>query len=89
MIGCASGPTFTDYAKTLPPLKQGEGRLWFYRNSTWGTAIQPDVKLNGRAIGAAKPLGFFCVDRPAGDYQIEVSTVVATCLSGDAYFASQ
>jgi hypothetical protein len=57
------------------------GRVFFYRTSILGAAIQPDVKLNGEKVGSAKPKGFFYVDRPAGAYKVETSTEVTRTLS--------
>src|SRR5881397_800732 len=75
MIGCAGGPRFTDYAKRLPPPRQGDGRIWFYRpQKVFGAALQPTVYLNGQAVGTAKPGGFFHVDRPAGFYEVKCTT---------------
>jgi hypothetical protein len=57
------------------------GRIYFYRTAVMGAAIQPDVKVNGQAVGSAKPQGFFYIDRPAGEYKIETSTEVTRTLS--------
>jgi hypothetical protein len=46
-----------------------------------GTAIQPDIRVNGEVVGSAKPKGFIVVDRPAGQYQISTSTEVNRTLS--------
>ena len=73
--GCASGPKFADVEKTIPSLKAGEARVYFYReNSMMGAAIQPDLRLNGEVVGESKPGGFFYVDRPAGKYVASAST---------------
>jgi hypothetical protein len=75
LIGCASLPNFTEYAKRLPPTTQGEGRIWFYRSSRFvGSGIQPSVLLNGETIGKARPGGYFYVDRPAGNYVVTCET---------------
>jgi Protein of unknown function (DUF2846) len=75
LIGCASGPTFTDYVKTLPSPKGSDGRVWFYRpQRIFGAAVQPSVALNGQKIGSARPGGFFYADRPAGNYEVECTT---------------
>jgi len=73
--GCVSMPNFTEYAKRLPPPMQGEGRIWFYRQSRFvGSGIQPSVLLNGEKIGKARPGGYFYVDRPAGNYVVTCET---------------
>jgi Protein of unknown function (DUF2846) len=75
LIGCVSMPNFTEYAHRLPPPGQGEGRIWFYRQSRFvGGGIQPSVLLNGEKIGKARPGGYFYVDRPAGNYVITCET---------------
>jgi hypothetical protein len=52
------------------------GRISFYRTALIGTAVQPDVKLNGEVVGKAVPNGFFYADRPAGNYQVATETEV-------------
>ena len=75
ITGCATGPKFSDTASSMPALKAGDGRIFFYRsNSMLGAAIQPDVRLNGEVVGPSKPGGFFYVDRPAGSYSAATST---------------
>jgi hypothetical protein len=79
--GCATGPKFTEVKNTLPPLAADKGRIFFFRPSTMGAAIQPDVKLNGEVVGTAKSKGAFYVDRPAGEFSVETSTEVTRKLS--------
>ena len=75
ITGCATGPKFAETASSMPALKAGDGRIFFYRsNSMVGAAIQPDVRLNGEVVGPSKPGGFFYVDRPAGAYTAATST---------------
>lgn len=45
-IGCASGPKYAEMAQTIPELSSDRGRIYIYRNSILGAAIQPDVRLN-------------------------------------------
>ena len=79
--GCATGPKFSEASSTLPPLAPDKGRLFIYRTTILGAAIQPDVRVNGDVVGSAKPKGFFIVDRPAGQYQVSSSTEVTRNLS--------
>jgi Protein of unknown function (DUF2846) len=79
--GCASGPQFTDVRNTLPPLAPDKGRIFFFRPSVLGAAVQPDVKLNGDVVGSAKSKGAFYVDRAPGDFTVETSTEVTRKLS--------
>ncbi len=81
LSGCATGKKFSDAKSTLPPLAADQGRIYFYRITAVGAAVQPAVKINGEKIGTAKPGGFFFVDRAPGNYQVETSTEVKRQLS--------
>lgn len=73
--GCASGPQYKDLASSIPTLKESQGRIYFYRsNSMVGSAVQPDIRLNGTVVGESKPGGFFYVDEPAGTYVVSTAT---------------
>lgn len=78
LAGCASsGPKYAELRSNLPSLEPGQGRIFFYRDSSaLGAAIQPDIKLNDAVIGSSTPGGFFFVDRPAGSYTASVATEV-------------
>lgn len=79
--GCATGPRFDQAKVSFAPLAEDSGRIFFYRTTSFGAAVQPDVKLNGEKIGTAKPRGFFYADRPPGNYQVDTSTEVKRRLS--------
>ena len=80
--GCATtGPKFTEYAPSISHLAPDTGRIYLYRTSVLGAAIQPEVKHNGEVIGKAVPRGFFYVDKKAGNYTIMTSTEVKRKLS--------
>lgn len=80
--GCASsGKTFSEASGGLPALAPGNARVFLYRTTVLGAAVQPSVKMNDAVIGSAVPRGFFFVDRPAGEYQISTSTEVTRSLS--------
>ena len=81
LSSCASGMKFTEANPKLAPQNQELGRIFFYRTTIAGAAVQPDVKLNGEVVGTAKPSGFFYVDRPAGNYEVITSTEVDRKLS--------
>jgi hypothetical protein len=74
--GCATtGGTFHELSASVPAVKPGEGRIYFFRSSSmFGAAIQPDIRLNGQVVGTSKPGGFFFVDRPAGSYVASTAT---------------
>ena len=74
LSGCATGAKYAEVASTLPTLNGSQGRIYFYRPSAFGAAVQPDVRLNGQKVGTAKPHGFYFVDRAPGDYEVAAST---------------
>src|SRR5262245_62004736 len=74
LSACAtSGPKFTEM---VTEMKTGAGRVYFYRTTVLGAAVQPDVLLNGQKVGTAVPRGFFFVDLPAGNCEVSTSTEV-------------
>ncbi|WP_137939957.1 DUF2846 domain-containing protein [Chitinivorax sp. B] len=80
--GCASGVKYAAMKEAMPTVKEGEGRVYFYRaSSMFGAAIQPDISLNGTVVGTSKPGGFFYVDRAAGDFKAMTGTEVERTLS--------
>ena len=80
--GCAtSGPTYTEFQPTAPKLDPANGRIYLYRSSVLGAAVQPAVRVNNEVVGAAQPLGFFFVDRKPGEYVISTTTEVERNLS--------
>lgn len=78
LAGCAtSGPKFSEMtASTLATRPPGTGRIYFYRTTVLGAALQPDVRLNGEVVGRAVPNGFFFADRAPGNYEVTTSTEV-------------
>lgn len=80
--GCATGMKHDEMASSMPSLKPGEGRIYFFRsNSMVGGGVQPDIRLNGQVVGTSKPGGFFYVDRPAGNYLAAATTEAERTLS--------
>ena len=57
------------------------GRIFFYRPSSFGAAIRPDVMLNNEKVGEAISHGFFYVDLKPGEYKVVTSTEVERTLS--------
>ena len=77
MMSCAtSGPKYSEMVDSTPPVTNADGRVYIYRTSALGAAIQPEVKLDGSVVGKAVPMGFFYVDCPAGNHRIATSTEV-------------
>jgi hypothetical protein len=67
VAGCAtSGPKYLEMVPNMTKLSPDMGRIYIYRTTVLGAAIQPDVKVNGEVVGSAVPNGFFYVDRSSG-----------------------
>jgi hypothetical protein len=81
LAACASGPQFSQIQGGLPAASAANGRIFVYRTTVLGAAIQPSVKINGEVVGSAAPQGFFYVDRPPGNYEISTATEVTRTLS--------
>ncbi len=75
ITGCASGPRFSEMKSSIPTLNPDTGRIYIYRKGG-PLGVQPKIYINGENTGRAKPKGFFYVDRPAGNYEIETITEV-------------
>lgn len=81
-VGCATGIKHSEMATSIPVMKNEEGRIYFFRSaSLFGSAMQPDIRLNGEVVGESKPGGFFFVDRPAGNYVASAATETEKTLS--------
>ena len=74
LSGCASGAKYGEVASTFPAVNPAQGRIYFYRPSAFGAAVQPDIRLNGEKVGTAKPHGFYFVDRAPGNYEVAAAT---------------
>jgi hypothetical protein len=72
---------FAQIQPSTKPIDSELGRIFFYRPSSFGAAIRPDVLLNGEKVGEAISWGYFYVDRPPGDYQVVTNTEVTRKLS--------
>lgn len=69
LAGCAAGgPKFSEVKGSLPEIGPEQGRIFFYRPSAVGAAVQPNILLNGIVVGEMVPQGFFYVDRAPGRY---------------------
>lgn len=80
--GCAtSGPTYPEFIPTAPKLDPANARIYIYRTTALGAAVQPEVKVNDKVVGTAVPVGFFFVDRKPGAYVISTTTEVERNLS--------
>ena len=74
VAGCASGPSYQEQAAQMQPVDAANGRIYIYRKSAFGAAVQPKVRINGEEVGKAQPKGFFYVDLSPGTYDISAST---------------
>ena len=81
VAGCASGPGYNEVSGSFAAVPGGSGRIFFYRTTALGAALQPDVKLNGEKVGSATAQGFFYVDRSPGDYEVTTTTELKKTLT--------
>jgi HSP20 family molecular chaperone IbpA len=70
---CTTGPSYKAVIDSFPPLAADAGRIFIYRDAIYGPRQTPAVLLNGSQIGLSTAQGFFYVDRPAGDYKVELA----------------
>lgn len=76
LAACASGPKLADAQSDLPPVAADHGRIYFYRASAVGLAVQPGIYLNKQKVGDCEPKGVFITDVPPGDYEAVTTTEV-------------
>jgi len=73
LLGCATGPKYSEVAASLPKIASEKGRIYFYRVSVIGGAYQPDISVNQNRVGSAKPKGVFYQDLAPGNYIVTTS----------------
>jgi len=76
IMSCATGNKFSDLLPSTKPSNAEVGRIFFYKVSSFGTALRPEVLLNGEKIGEVAGYSFFYIDRPPGDYELTIRTDV-------------
>lgn len=81
LVGCGTGVPYTSMEPQQSAFDPEMGRIFLYRTTVFGAAIQPRIILNGDVVGISKAKGFFFVDRPPGEYVIQTSTEVERRLS--------
>jgi len=81
LAGCATGPKFSEISASFATVSPDKGRIYIYRNSALGAAIQPEVRVNDEITGKAVANGFYYIDRAPGNYKIKTSTEVERQLS--------
>ena len=75
LTGCASGVKYNDMKQSITGIQSGQGRIYFMRSgSMMGAALQPNINMDGKAIGVSKPGGFFYVDAAPGSHDVATST---------------
>jgi hypothetical protein len=90
LASCATGPRYSEVETKIPAQSAGQGRIYFYRaTNVIGSAIQPEVLLNGEKVGRSIPSGYFFVDRPPGDFEVKLTTEVERKLSFKLQFGEQ
>ena len=82
LVGCATkGPTFTELAPSIDPPSDNAGRIYFYRTTILGAALQPEIMINDSGVGKSIAQGFFYIDKEPGKYEIKTTTEVDRTLS--------
>jgi len=73
---CApAGPPFASIAASLPPVPQGEARVYFYRwLEPYETTAESAVMLNGAPVGVSQTGAAFYRDVEPGRYTISVAS---------------
>ena len=74
LVSCASGPTYTEIVKTLPPIPKGKGRVFVYREDAIGMAVRPKIKIDDQPIGTSKAQGFSYSDQTVGQHVVSLTT---------------
>lgn len=83
LAGCAaSGIKQSEMKSSIPPLKENQARVYFYRdNSIFGAAMQPEINLDGKVVGKSMRGGFFYVDTTPGPHIASNTTEVERNIS--------
>jgi hypothetical protein len=91
LSACASGSSLSDSAVAIEPPAPGMTRITVYRDSIFGAAVQPAVRINGTTTGRCQPNGVFHVDVPDGTHEVTAQdettsrVVIDTDLYNEAY----
>lgn len=78
IVSCAHGPKYREIANPPPRIEGNKARIYFYRESQYGGAYQPNVTVNENVVGTAKPRGVFYRDFPPGEYTISTTMAQGT-----------
>jgi|GEM_PF-279788 len=81
LTGCASGVKYSVMAPSIPAVSPDQGRVFFYRPSMIGAAVQPAVHMDNVIVGDSKSEGFFFVDTNPGNHLVSTATEVERTLT--------
>lgn len=81
LCSCAAGVPYTQLNPSVTPEAPDTGRVFFYRPSFVGAAVQPEIVMNGKTVGKAISEGFFFLDCPPGEYEVATTTEVTRKIS--------
>ncbi|UTY57834.1 DUF2846 domain-containing protein [Massilia sp. erpn] len=83
LTGCAAtGPKFQDAEAAAPKLSADQGRIYFYRSTSYlGAAVQPAILLDGTAVGTSQRGSYFYIDAKPGNHEAQASTEATNKLS--------
>ena len=74
LANCASGPTYAEALKTMPPIPKGKGRVFVYRDTTFGAAVRPKIQIDEQPIGTSIAKGFCYSDQTPGKHVVSLAT---------------
>ncbi len=74
LASCASGPSYAEALKTMPPIPKGKGRVFVYRDTTLGAAIRPKIRIDDQPIGTSVAKGFSYSDQTPGPHVVSLVT---------------
>src|SRR5690349_939113 len=81
LTGCATGSKTqsSECWRTMPVLAEGQSRIWVYwPNKKWRPKDEFDVQVNYNVAGMARQGGAFYVDKPPGNYLVDVTLIGRT-----------
>lgn len=74
LVSCASGPSYAEALKTMPPIPKGKGRVFVYRDTSFGAAIRPKIRIDDQPVGTSVAKGFCYSDQMPGPHVISLVT---------------
>lgn len=74
LVSCASGPSYAEALKTMPPIPKGKGRVFVYRDTTLGAAIRPKIRIDEQPVGTSVAKGFCYSDQSPGPHVVSLIT---------------